>query len=82
MSEGMHCTHRECVVPKLLLLFKIASEHAPEGMTEDEILNIGVRGLAALGVSPEELVEGSLILSLSSPLVSDVENESPVSTWD
>jgi hypothetical protein len=81
MSEGMRCTHRGCVIPKLLLLFKIASEHAPEGVTEHDIIMIGVRGLAALGVSLKELEEGSITLPMS-PLMSDVENEPSVSTRD
>lgn len=73
MAFEMDCTHRHCIIPKLLLLFKIAAENAPEGVTEDDILNIGVRGLAALGVSPEELMEGTIALVMS-PSVSNIEN--------
>jgi len=64
------CRHRRCVIPKLLLLFKIASEHAPVGVTEDDILQLGVRGLVALGVTEEEVIEGTLNL-VTAPLMGD-----------
>jgi len=72
------CTHRRCVIPKLLVLFKMASENAP-GMIEDDVLRIGLRGLQIIGVSEQEIEEATFYL-LSSPFMGDVDHDPTVTT--
>ena len=59
------CEHRSCALPKLLLLIKMASTSAPEGMTELEVLEVGFKALQVLGVSRKEITEATLDVILA-----------------
>lgn len=72
------CNHRNCAVVKLLTMVKIASESV-NGMSEDDILTVGIRSLAALGVSEEELADAAIEIMLS-PLVGDIDDDPAMST--
>ena len=65
-ENGKACSHRHCAIPKLVLLIKLASKRAPEDMTEEDIINIGIRSLRAIGVAEDEIVEATTYLMMSS----------------
>jgi hypothetical protein len=76
------CDHRKCAVVKLLTMTKLVSmHHANLEMSEDDIINVGMRALVVLGVRPEEVADAAIEMILS-PLVSDIEDDPAMATWD
>jgi hypothetical protein len=56
------CNHRNCALVKLVLLIKMASKTENTGMSEDDILKVGLESLATIGASGEELTVATMEL--------------------
>jgi hypothetical protein len=68
-NEAMNCGHRTCAIRKLLVFIKIVSgRHAELDIPEDKLLDIGLKALKALGVTPEEILMETLDLAIESGL--------------
>ena len=76
-------------VTTLLLLIKSASVELTRDLSGEAsedmqsiVLKAGMHSLESLGVTRDEITEGTHKLIFESPLVSDVNHNPPVSAWD
>ena len=80
------CGHRSCAIRKLLVFIKIVSGRDAEiGLSDLQLIEVGVKSLRALGVTPEEIFEQTMVLASEagfndSPLMGDINDDSPVTS--
>lgn len=69
---------------KLLFLIKTAStalgSKSSEEAMESLVIEAGIHALRSLGVSEKEIAEATMDLILGSPMMGNIDDDSPVST--
>lgn len=81
MTDSYQCDHRKCAAIRLIIMVKAAAEGLSDNEVEAErLLAVGLRALTVIGMTRKELREATLelLMSSSSPLVSDVDHDPTV----
>ena len=79
------CDHRQCSIRRLIVLFSLAAKESVEGLSDHDLLSVGMHSLHVLRVSLEEIADTTtdLVFSFGSlPTVSHIHDDPPVSTVD